>query len=302
MKAPQLSSGNLLADRRADYAEMLFQSGDHKAGADLMRGALELTPQWALGWFRLGEMHHKVGAINAAEEAWRMALKVDPQDRAGATLKLELIGRAPASTAPPSAFVETLFDHYAKNFDRALVDKLEYRAPELLFEAIAKSGRARFAHAVDLGCGTGLMGEKLRQVCDFLEGYDISAAMLQKAEAKGDYDRLTKADLQSFSLPAGQADLVTAADVFMYFGALEGIFSNISAGLAKDGLFGFSLEKHNGSEPFLLQDTRRYQHSRAYVERILKSSGFAVISLEEGTVRQNRNQPVGGLVVVATKA
>ena len=30
------------------------------------------------------------------------------------------------------------------------------------------------------------MGERLRPVCDFLEGFDISAAMLKKAEAKGD--------------------------------------------------------------------------------------------------------------------
>ncbi|ESX88166.1 hypothetical protein X755_28430 [Mesorhizobium sp. LNJC405B00] len=30
-----------------------------------------------------------------------------------------------------------------------------------------------------LGCGTGLMGEKLRPVAERLEGYDISAAMLK---------------------------------------------------------------------------------------------------------------------------
>ena len=47
------------------------------------------------------------------------------------------------------------------------------------------------------------MGERLRPLCDLLEGYDISAAMLQKAEAKGIYDRLTKADLQALELPAG---------------------------------------------------------------------------------------------------
>ena len=41
------------------------------------------------------------------------------------------------------------------------------------------------------------MGERLRPLATFLEGCDISAAMLKKAEAKGVYDRLSKADLQS---------------------------------------------------------------------------------------------------------
>ena len=40
-----LSSGDLIADRRASYADMLFESGDHVAAADLMRQALDITPR-----------------------------------------------------------------------------------------------------------------------------------------------------------------------------------------------------------------------------------------------------------------
>ena len=64
----------------------------------------------------MGEMHEAAGAIDQAAQAWRMALKLDPDDHAGAALKLELIGRAPASDAPPAAFVEALFDQYAAEF------------------------------------------------------------------------------------------------------------------------------------------------------------------------------------------
>src|SRR5688500_12874075 len=155
---------------------MLFGAGDHAAAAELMLGALELAPGWAMGWFRLGEMQETAGAPDRAGEAWRMALKLDPADRAGAALKLELIGEAPVSVAPPSPFVEALFDQYAGNFDTALVEKLAYRVPELLDGAIGAQ-RGSFAHAIDLGCGTGLMGERLRPIAKFLEGYDISAAM-----------------------------------------------------------------------------------------------------------------------------
>ena len=226
MNPLDLASGDLLADRRADYAEMLFASGDHAAAAELMLAALELAPGWAMGWFRLGEMQEAAGANGAAAEAWRMALKLDPADRAGAALKLELIGAGPASSAPPSPFVEALFDHYAGTFDTSLVDKLDYRVPELLDRAIRRH-RDRFAHAVDLGCGTGLMGERLRPLVSSLEGYDISAAMLRKAQARAVYDRLAKADLQTVELEAGGADLVTAADVFMYLGELAGIVAKV---------------------------------------------------------------------------
>ena len=36
MNLNQLSSGDLIADRRAEYAHMLADSGDHAGAADLM--------------------------------------------------------------------------------------------------------------------------------------------------------------------------------------------------------------------------------------------------------------------------
>lgn len=302
MKPLQASSGDVLADRRADYAEMLYASGDQAAAAELMLGALELAPGWAMGWFRLGEMQEAAGALDAAAEAWRMTLKLEPADRPGAALKLALIGKAQQAEAPPSAFVEALFDQYADSFDASLVDKLAYRVPEFLAEAIrAESGR-RFRLALDLGCGTGLMGERLRPMVDRLEGFDISAEMLRKARAKGVYDRLEKSDLQHFACDGPEPDLVAAADVFMYVGALEGVVKTIASLLAPGGLFAFSAEKLPEGESFALQPSRRYAHSEAYIRQVLASNGLSVLSLREKTIRQDRNEPVAGLVVVGSKA
>ncbi|RWG92547.1 MAG: SAM-dependent methyltransferase, partial [Mesorhizobium sp.] len=136
MKPLQASSGYLTADRRADFAEMLLASGEPAQAAELLLGALELAPQWAAGWFRLGEMQEAARFPDQAAQAWAMALKLDPADRLGSALKLQLIGHAPVAAAPPSAFVETLFDHYADNFEQSLVGKLGYRMPEFLDRAI----------------------------------------------------------------------------------------------------------------------------------------------------------------------
>ncbi len=293
------SSGDIIADRRADYAEMLFGSGEADPAAELMLGALELAPGWAFGWFRLGEFHEAAGNLDAAAEAWRMAQKLDPADRAGAALKLALAGKAGTENAPPSAFVEALFDQYAEKFDRALVDTLGYRVPEFLAEAIAKARPGWFRLALDLGCGTGLMGERLRPSCDRLEGFDISAEMLRKARAKGVYDRLEKADLQDFSYSGPKADLVTAADVFMYIGALDRVVGAVAGLLAGGGLFAFSVEKLEAAEGFALQPSRRHAHAGSYVRQVLSDAGFALVSLEEKTIRQDRNEPVTGLIVTA---
>lgn len=301
MKPLQTSSGDLNADRRADYAEMLFASGDHTAAAELLLGALELAPHWAMGWFRLGEMQEASARLDLAAQAWAMSLKLDSADRQGAALKLQLIGKGPVAAAPPSAFVETLFDHYAETFEEMLVGKLDYHLPEFLEQMIGKAQPGRFRLALDLGCGTGLMGERLRPICDRLEGIDISASMLRKARAKGIYDALTKADLQGFSHSGERPDLVTSADVLIYIGALDGLMGTIAGLLAHGGLFAFSVESLSGGGDFALLPSRRYAHSESYVRRMLEANGLSVLALEPATIRQDRREPVKGLAVVARK-
>ena len=297
----QVSSGDLNADRRADFAEMLLASGEPAQAAELLLGALDLAPRWAAGWFRLGEMREAAGSPDQAAKAWTMALTLDPADRLGATLKLQLTGHTPAAAAPPSAFVETLFDHYADSFEDGLVQKLGYRMPDVLAKAIRAARPGRFRLALDLGCGTGLMGERLRPMVDRLEGYDISAGMLRKARAKGIYDLLAKADLQHFSHKGEKADLAVAADVFIYVGALERVVGAIADSLANEGLFAFSVETLAAGDGFALLLSRRYAHSEAYVRRVLAASGLSILSLESTTIRHDRNVPVEGLAVVAAR-
>ena len=222
------SSGDILADRRADYAEMLFGSGEAAPAAELMLGALELAPGWAMGWIRLGEFHEAAGKMEAAAGAWRMAQKLDPSDRAGAGLKLAIAGATPAVAVPPSAFVEALFDQYAEKFDHALVETLGYRVPEFLAEAIAAQGRKKFGLAVDLGCGTGLMGERLRPLAKCSSATTYRAKCCARRRPRMSMTGWRRPICKSFAYAGEKADLVTAADVFMYVGALEGIVKTVA--------------------------------------------------------------------------
>lgn len=303
MTPHDFSSGDLIADRRADYALALAEAGDLPAALDLMQQALDLAPRWAAGWFRLGEWQEATGDADAARDSWRKALEIDPVDHLGAGLRLDLARSVPMAEAMPAAFVETLFDQYAARFETSLVDQLGYQGPAQIVEALLLAGRTRFERVLDLGCGTGLMGQAIRPHAGWLEGYDISARMLVQASAKGIYDALHKRDLSRLDLTDESFDLILAADVFIYIGALEQIVGWAAASLAPGGVLAFTLEELPEDEGDLrLRPSRRYAHSAAYVARLLDQAGFGAPQFSRATLRMDAGQPVAGLSVLAVRA
>jgi predicted TPR repeat methyltransferase len=311
MTRRNLTSGNFVADKRADYAVMLADAGDPIAAADLMGQALELVPEWPAGWSRLGEFEEKAGNSRAAIVAWQRTLDLEPGDIFGAGLKLALHGAGVTPALPPSAYVEGLFDDYASRFDTALVDKLGYAVPSKLHDLIIHNtnpGR-RFDCVVDFGCGTGLFGAEIRHRAVRLEGYDLSENMLAEARAKGLYDYLARANLslapdQSGLFSPGQAtraDLVSAADVMIYLGDLDAAACNAESLLMPDGLFAFSVEKLDADHGFLLRNSLRYAHSETHVRSVLARYDLTVIAVEETGIRKDAGDWITGLLFLAGK-
>ncbi|OWK26524.1 hypothetical protein AJ87_05405 [Rhizobium yanglingense] len=101
--------------------------------------------------------------MQSAIEAYRKTLALDPEDIFGASLKLALLGDTETPDRPPSRYVERLFDDYAARFETSLVEKLDYTVPQKLAALVAATGR-KYSLAVDLGCGTGLLGPKFAPV------------------------------------------------------------------------------------------------------------------------------------------
>lgn len=290
------SSGDLHVDRRLGFAEGMEQAGDLPAAIEVLEDAMTLVPGWAAGWFRLAEWYERAGRMDAARTAWDRAAAADPDDTLGASLKRDLARAVPLAEAMPPRFVETLFDQYAETFDSALVDKLGYRAPWLLRDVL--DGR-RFGRVMDLGCGTGLAGEAFRPAADWLEGCDLSAGMLAQAQAKGVYDHLFKADLAALDLAAQPYDLIIAADVFVYVGALERIAAWCAGSLAPGGVLAFTVETAGEDTPVVLRESRRFAHSPTYLRDLLTTAGFAEVSLSPVALRQDRGEMIEGFVVIA---
>ena len=309
MPALYLSSGDLIADRRYEWARESAAAGDAEAAADMLVQVLELAPRFAAAWFLLGEMRAALGERAGAAAAFREALAADPADRHGAALHLARLGAAEAAEMPP-AYTRALFDGYAPRFDTALVETLNYRAPALLRDAVLAACRAggrapRFGSMLDLGCGTGLAGEAFRAQVDWLEGVDLSEGMLAQARKKGIYDRLHLADLAAHLADAQARDarhhLVLAADVFVYCRDLAPLFTAVTRVLAPDGLFAFTLETHDG-DGIALGEKLRFAHAQSYVRDTLAAASLAALRLARASTRDEGRQPVPGLLAVAAPA
>src|SRR5674536_390962 len=83
-----MSSGDMLADRRFDFARDLQLSGDLVAAEDLFVQTTDLAPGFATAWFTLGEVREQLGDSQGAIVAFRTAEMTDPGDRNGAGLRL----------------------------------------------------------------------------------------------------------------------------------------------------------------------------------------------------------------------
>lgn len=280
------------------YAEAMADAGDLPAAIEVLGDAMLRVPGWAAGWYRLGELLERDGRREDAATAWQKAMDADPADRLGARLRWALAEGAETVETMPSSFVELLFDQYASDFDTALVGRLNYRGPGLLCDALDRTGFHQAGRTLDLGCGTGLIGEALRPRVRWLEGWDISAGMLAAAREKAVYDRLEKHDITRLELGPSRFDLIVAADVFNYVGALERIIGWCAGSLAEGGRLAFTVER--GGLPVELRESRRFAHSAEYVRGLLADAGFGAVTLDDCVVRQDRGEDVAAHCVVAS--
>src|ERR1700688_4327715 len=216
-----VSSGDLIADRRYKWALNHAAQGDLPGAADILAQTVELAPRFATAWFALGAIRDQLGDRDGAIAAFEQTRTADPEDYHGARLQLARLGAGETTPAMTETYVRRLFDQYSGRYDTALTERLHYRGPALLHDAVeAVMGAAappmRFGSMLDLGCGTGLGGAAFRPFVDWLVGVDLSPAMIAQAATKGLYDRLVTADLEDFLADefadCGKYHLVIAAD------------------------------------------------------------------------------------------
>lgn len=305
----QTGSGDLLADRRYAYAEACLAEGDAAGAAEMAEQALERAPRFAAAWVLLGRAREARHAgtpdpalFQAALRAYETARDLDPEDALGTLVHLARLGAGGALPALSPAYVRALFDGYAGRFERHLVDGLGYRGPALVCAALDAAGTRRYPDAVDLGCGTGLMGAALGARVARLTGVDLAPAMLALARRKGVYARLVEAEIGAFldGEPAASADLCVAADVFIYVADLGPVLAGIARVLRPGGRAAFTVQSHDGDGVILGTDAR-YAHADAHLRDAAARAGLDRASLRPAAIRRERGRDVAGRIVVLAK-
>jgi len=253
-------------------------------------------PQSSAAWALCGNLLKDLGRAPEAAAALRKAIELGADDDALRYLLASLEGGlAPTPPQPPAAYVAALFDSYSDGFEEHLVQRLQYRVPQTLIEPLAILGNT-FSAALDLGCGTGLCGALLRPMCQRLVGVDLSAAMLAQAKGCALYDELHQTDVAAFMQSTPERfDLLIAADVFIYIGALETLFVAARRILLPGGCFAFSVEEASSDVDYELRQTSRYAQSERYLLNLAKQHGFEIERSKRSSLRLDQNMPVPGL-------
>ncbi|MEN8257444.1 MAG: tetratricopeptide repeat protein [Thermodesulfobacteriota bacterium] len=252
---------------------------------------LEINPNHAQSLNNLGYLYHKEGESKKAIATYKKLVALGHNATMAAHMLAALSGETTATA--PGAYVRDVFDSFSDNYDESLVAKLGYTTPALLREMLAGTDNRRFESALDMGCGTGLAGEAFHDVTDKLIGLDLSPKMLALAEQKGLYTSLHETDICSFLKESqGSFDLFLAADVFVYIGDLDDIFSLVKDRAHADALFLFSTEL--ADQDFSLKETGRYGHAENYIRQIAENNGLAVINVTAANIRKEKGEWIAG--------
>ena len=91
-----------------------------------------------------------------------------------------------------------MFDFYAENFENSLIDNLDYRVPKEIKNLLSKKLKKSLGSILDLGCGTGLVGLELKNNFSYLEGIDLSKAMIEEAKQKKIYNKLVQSEITQY--------------------------------------------------------------------------------------------------------
>ncbi|CAG1023411.1 partial Malonyl-[acyl-carrier protein] O-methyltransferase, partial [Patescibacteria group bacterium] len=299
-KALTLSPDN--ADILQNLGNSYQKHGDIQQAVDAYCKSLELNPRQKKLYYRLWRLLRNYGNEEASRQVLEYWIKYDPDNHIAQHHYQAHAGYIPERAS--DSYIQDIFDDFASSFDTVL-NRLDYRAPSLVAEAVANILPApdNQFYVLDAGCGTGLSGIELRKYAKQLIGVDLSQGMLNKAKHRKLYDELIKDDLVSYLTNTTTTfNVIISADTLVYFGALEAFLNAAKAVLTQQGVLAFTLEKYEGEQDFCLNYHGRYAHSPHYVTDCLMKAGLILSAIDTVVLRKERGEPVIGLLVTAKAA
>ena len=287
----------LSAEKLGEIADRLHEAGKVQTAYICRQKAVELDANDAASLRHLGELSHIVGNRAGARDAYERYLKFEPDDAEVKHLLVSLRDDA-APDRVPDECIKQLYERFSSFYEDNMLEELGYEGPEKLVSAIESIiGNRQGLSVLDLGCGTGLSGMRIKQHASRLVGIDLSADMVDVARTKQVYDSLDVAEVTDWLQNSVERfDIIMACDTCIYFGDLRHVIVPAMEKLKSGGLIAFSVEKSTGAPPFQLTDSGRYVHHVDHIKEIAGELGMQC-EIRESYLRMEYGEEVIGLFV-----
>lgn len=284
-------------------SEIKLDLGEYQQSIKILKRASKFYPNDEKLYDLLARAYKRLGKLKASIKAYQQVLTINPNNIAVRHLLDGMLNNNPVIA--PRKYIEDLFNGYADSFEHNLVDVLGYRAHgDLVTFMRSLAGAPSTVESIlDLGCGTGLLGQEFatHYKPQQLIGVDLAPNMLAKSQAKNIYSELHTADLTEYLRQSNhQHDIIGCTDVLVYVGDLSTIFSECHRVLKPGGYFGFSVEILPRGD-FKLTPTGRYQHSLDYLSKLSSRFSFSKIYSKAIDLRKECGNIVPGYLVLLQK-
>ena len=282
-------------------SKIYLDCSQYKTCKNLLRFCIKHYPQETIFFRYRGILLCLTGNQKAGTKDLHTALSLDPGNIMVAHLLQAASGDISKNTKPE--YVEKLFDSYDHDFETSLT-RLQYSGHQNLISYVLQQIGIKFNTILDLGCGTGFVGEQIKENLKYekIIGIDLSAQMLDKAYEKNIYIELHNMEIIDYlreNHPRNQYDLIVSADVFMYIGDLLELFIGVAQNLTSDGYFAFTVENTSDNTDYSLDITGRFKHSNRYIINTLQKSHLELLCQKSEILRYERGKPVFCCIYIA---
>ena len=292
-----------LASAALGKGEALLLQKDYAGALEALGRAAALAPLRSTTWLTMGSVHLARGERREAAQAFRQAL-----DREDGPLQRYLheitSGELPAT--PPIEYLRWRYNARAATYD-AYQRTLGNSIVESVGAALVASLAGTVDNALDLGCGTGLIGAVLRPLTRRMIGLDASLAMLKQAQATHRYDDLIEQEAIAYLASTSEKfDAIVAVEMAIHCGDLQPLFEQVAAHLAPGGLFlaTFAQPVDGGvsDKRAVLQIGAAFAHAESEVRARAAASGLDVERWESITMPREFGPSAGSLAVFRAPA
>ena len=277
--------------------------GDHTAALASYGKILDTNPQDVSALLARTQVAIAVGNFELALKDSQALLEQDANFPLFRYWSEVAQGHTPA-TMPSDALLAIFDNGKAMNYERHWQESMGYTLPQQTADWIRRRYPTLKLNLLDLGCGTGLVGEKLGRISGGMVGVDLAAQMVEQAAGHQVYDKIHTVNVLDAmaATPDALYDVVTACEVFPYVGDLTQAIPHAFRLVVPGGHFIFSCEAAPEADTDLvLKNGMRYQHKLSHVQSLCLAAGFDSLETQMLHLFNENGRTVEGFAICAHK-